>query len=65
MLGAVVGGIASALAGGAASKLFGSNNQQQNAPESNGLATDANVVGMGDSGIRSAIQGSNTPAPMH
>ena len=63
MLGAVVGGIASALAGGAASKLFGSNNQQQNAPESNGLATDANVVGMGDSGIRSAIQGSNTPAP--
>lgn len=63
MLGSVVGGIASALAGGAASKLFGSNKQQQNIPESNGLATDANVVGMGDSGIRSAIQGSNTPAP--
>lgn len=63
MLGSVVGGIASALAGGAASKLFGSNKQQQNTPESNGLATDANVVGMGDSGIRSAIQGSNTPAP--
>lgn len=63
MLGSVVGGIASALAGGAASKLFGSNKQQQNTPESNGLATDANVVGMGDSGIRSVIQGSNTPAP--
>lgn len=63
MFGTIIGGVASALAGGAASKLFGGNKQQQNTPESNGLATDANVVGMGDAGIRSAIQGSNTPAP--
>lgn len=63
MFGSIIGGVASAIAGAGASKLFGGNKQQQNTPESNGLATDSNTIGMGDAGIRSAIQGSNTPAP--
>src|SRR5467141_1275110 len=64
MFGAIAGGIASALAGGAMSKLFGggqkaaSGGMQVDVP-----ATDNNTVGMGDAGIKSAIQGSNVPNP--
>src|SRR5206468_10763430 len=62
MFGAIAGGIASALAGGAMSKLFGGGQK----PASGGiqgdvLATDNNTVGMGDAGIKTAIQGSNVP----
>src|SRR5438552_11790141 len=57
MFGAIAGGIASALAGGAMSKLFGGGIQ------GDVLATDNNTVGMGDAGIKSAIQGSNVPNP--
>src|SRR5205823_14852727 len=53
----IAGGIASALAGGAMSKLFGGGFQ------GDVLATDNNTVGMGDAGIKSAIQGSNVPNP--
>src|SRR5688500_20348415 len=64
MFGAIAGGIASALAGGAMSKLFGGGQK----PASGGiqrdvLATDNNTGGMGDAGIKSAIQGSNVPNP--
>src|SRR5687768_18588788 len=64
MFGAIAGGIASALAGGAMSKLFGGGQK----PASGGiqgdvLATDNNTVGMGDAGIKCAIQGSNVPNP--
>src|SRR5437763_16943693 len=64
MLGAIAGGIASALAGGAMSKLYGGG-QQAASGQSQGdvLATDNNNVGMGDAGIKSAIQGSNGPNP--
>src|SRR5260370_13143029 len=64
MFGAIAGGIASALAGGAMSKLFGGG--QKAAPggiQGDVLATDNNTVGMGDAGIKSAIQGSNVPNP--
>src|SRR2546422_9321495 len=64
MFGAIAGGIASALAGGAMSKLFGGGPKA--APggvQGDVLATDNNTVGMGYSGIKSAIQGSNVPNP--
>src|SRR2546430_15180652 len=64
MFGAIAGGIASALAGGAMSKLLG---RAQKAPsggiQGDVLSTDNNTVGMGDAGIKSAIQGSNVPNP--
>src|SRR5690606_14154136 len=64
MIGAIAGGIASAFAGGALSKLFGGG---QKAPsggiQGDVLATDNNNVGMGDGGIKSAIQRSNVPIP--
>src|SRR5256885_6933195 len=64
MSGAIAGGIASALAGGDMTKLFGGG-QKAAAGGSQGdvLATDKNTVGMGDAGIKSAIQGSNVPNP--
>src|SRR5258707_13749307 len=64
MFGAIAGGIASALAGGAMSKLFGGG-QKTGSGGSQGdvLATDNNTVGMGDAGIKSAIQGSNVTNP--
>src|SRR5260221_12416071 len=58
MFGAIAGGIASALAGGPMSKLFGGG--QKAAPrgiQGAELATDNNTVGLGDAGIKSAIQG--------
>lgn len=68
MLGAVVGGIVSALAGGAASKLFGGSQRgvsiMQQGAESAGLTNGGGAISMdSDQGIQSAIQGSNVPSP--
>src|SRR5437868_111571 len=64
MFGAIAGGIASALAGGAMSKLFGGGQKAaSDGIQGDVLATDNNTVGMGDAGIKSAIQGSNVPNP--
>src|SRR2546430_204459 len=64
MFGAIAGGIASALAGGAMSKLFGGGQKACfGVNQGDVLATDNNTVGMGDAGIKSAIQGSNVPNP--
>src|SRR5262245_64312077 len=62
MFGAIAGGIASALAGGAMSKLFGGGQKAASGGiQGDVLATDNNTVGMGDAGIKSAIQGCNVP----
>src|SRR5437762_1051711 len=64
MFGAIAGGSASALAGGAMSKLFGGGQKAASGGiQGDVLATDNNTVGMGDDGIKSAIQGSNVPNP--
>src|SRR5262245_3006652 len=64
MFGAIAGGIASALAGGAMSRLFGGGQTAASGgSQGDVLATDNNTVGMGDAGIKSAIQGSNVPNP--
>src|SRR5205809_5477390 len=64
MFGAIAGGIASALAGGAMSKSFGGGQKAGSGGiQGEVLATDNNTVGMGDAGIKSAIQGSNVPNP--
>src|SRR3989440_563462 len=64
MFGAIAGGIASGLAGGAMSKLFGGGQKAASGGiQGDVLATDNNPVGMGDAGIKSAIQGSNVPYP--
>src|SRR5438067_1075004 len=64
MFGAIAGGIASALAGGAMSKLFGGGQKAASGGmQGDVLATDNNTVGMGDAGIKSAIQGSNVSNP--
>src|SRR2546430_964151 len=64
MLGAIAGGIASALAAGAIPKLLGGGQKAASGGlQGDVLATDNNTVGMGDSGIKSAIQGSNVPNP--
>src|SRR2546422_9477803 len=64
MFGAIAGAIASALAGGAMSKLFGGGQKAASGGiQGDVLATDSNTVGMGDAGIKSAIQGSNVPNP--
>src|SRR5438132_555191 len=64
MFGAIAGGIACALAGGAMSKLFGGGQKAASGGiQGDVLATDNNTVGMGDAGIKSAIQGSNVPNP--
>src|SRR5713101_1207073 len=64
MFGAIAGGIASALAGGAMSRLFGGAQKAASGGiQGEVLATDNNTVGMGDAGIKSAIQGSNVPNP--
>src|SRR5947207_10526711 len=60
MFGAIAGGIASALAGGAMSKLFGGGQKAASGGiQGDVLATDNNTLGMGDAGIKSAIQGSD------
>src|SRR3989449_11475077 len=62
MFGAIAGGIASALAGGAMSKLFGGGQKAAcGGTQGDVLASDNNTVGIGDAGIKSAIQGSNVP----
>src|SRR5437667_11192603 len=64
MFGAIAGGIASALAAGAMSKLFGGGQTAASGGiQGDVLATDNNTVGMGDAGIKSAIPGSNAPNP--
>src|SRR5829696_721663 len=55
MFGAIAGGIASALAGGAMSKLFrGGQKAASGGIRGDVLATDNNTVGMGDAGSKSA-----------
>src|SRR5476651_2017484 len=64
MFRAIGGGIASAFAGGAMSKLFGGGQKAASGGiQGDVLSTDNNIVGMGDAGIKSAIQGSNVPNP--
>src|SRR5687767_15396132 len=64
MFGAIAGGIASALACGAMTKLFGGGQKAASGGIQGDVhATDNNTVGMGDAGIKSAIQGSNVPNP--
>src|SRR2546427_11041402 len=64
MFGAIAGGIASAIAGCAMSKLFGGGQKAASGGiQGDVLATDNNTVGMGDAGIKSAIQGSNVSNP--
>src|SRR5712692_10634107 len=64
MFGAIAGGIASALAGGAMSKsLRGCQKAASGGIQGDVLATDNNTGGMGDAGIKSAIQGSSVPNP--
>src|SRR2546429_286474 len=64
MFGAIAGGIASARAGGAMSKLFGGGQKAGSGGiQGDELATDNNTVGMGGAGIKSEIQGSNVPNP--
>src|SRR5215467_10803971 len=56
MFGAISGGIASALAGVAMSKLFvGGQKAASGGIQGDVLATDNNTVGMGDAGIKSAV----------
>src|SRR5260221_7958306 len=64
MFGEIAVGIPSARAGGAMSKLFGVGKKAASGGiQGDVLATDNNTVGMGDAGIKSAIQGSNVPNP--
>src|SRR5260221_14107247 len=64
MFGANAGGIASALAGGAMSKLFGVGQKAASGGiQGDVLDTVNNTVGMVVAGIKSAIQGSNVPNP--
>src|SRR5450631_1289550 len=58
MFGAIADGIASALAGGTVSKLFGGGQKAASGGiQGDVLATDNNTVGMGDGGIKYGIQG--------
>src|SRR6266700_3190167 len=53
-----------AITSGAMSKLFGGGQKAASGViQGDVLATDNNTVGMGDAGIKSAIQGSNVPNP--
>src|SRR3989442_1504322 len=64
MFGAIAGGIGSILTGGALANLFGwGPKSASRRVKGDVLATDNNTVGMGDAGIKSAIQGSNVPNP--
>src|SRR5262245_48764601 len=64
MLGAIAGGIASALAGRAMSRLFGGGQKAASAGiQGHELAADNNRVGMGDGQITSAIEGTTVPNP--
>src|SRR5438876_12105145 len=64
MGGVIAGRVAPALAAGDMSKLVGGGRKAVvGGIQGDVLATDNNTVGMGDAGIRSAIQGSNVPTP--
>src|SRR5947207_2309290 len=64
MLGAIAGDIDCRLSRGALSTLFEcGQNTASGGIQGDVLATDNNTVGMGDAGIKSAIQGSNVPNP--
>src|SRR5256885_58245 len=64
MFGAIAGGIFYNNAGGAMSKLFGGGQKAASGGiQGDVLATDNNTVGIGNAGIKSAIQGSNVPKP--
>src|SRR2546423_15163074 len=64
MCDAMADGIATALAGGAMSNLFGGGQKAASGGiQGDVLATENNTEGMGDAGIKSAIQGSNVPNP--
>src|SRR5258708_5787431 len=64
MFGAIAGGIAFALAGGAMSKLFrGGQKATPRGIQCTLVSTNNNSLGMGGAGIKSAIQGSNVPNP--
>src|SRR5690606_7882424 len=64
MFGAIAVGIASALAGGAMPILFGGGQKAASGGiQGDVLATDNNTVGMGDAGIKAAIQGCNVTNP--
>src|SRR5688500_14138080 len=59
MFGAIAGGIASAVAGGAMSKLFGGGQTAASGGiQCAVLATANNIVGIGDAGYKSTIEGS-------
>jgi hypothetical protein len=62
MFGAIAGGIASSLAGGLINKAFGGGQSASSTGvQGDVLASDNNVIGANDAGIKSAIQGSNPP----
>src|SRR5262245_19542243 len=64
MFGAIADVIASVLAGGGVSKLFGVGRiAASGGIQVDVLATDNNTVGMGDARIKPAFQGSNVPNP--
>src|SRR2546427_12527579 len=64
MFGSIAGGIASARAGGAMAKLLGCGHKAASGGiQGDVLAADNNTVGMGDAGIKPAIQASNVPTP--
>src|SRR2546422_11349542 len=60
----IASGIASAVSGGTMFKLLGGSQKAASGGiKGDVLATDINTVGMGDAGIKSAMQGSNVPNP--
>src|SRR5215470_8560447 len=64
MGGGIPDGVACPRAGGAMSKLCGGGEKAASGGiQGDVLATDNNTVGMGDAGIKSAIQGSTVPNP--
>src|SRR5579875_1933594 len=64
MFGAIAGGMADLIPASPMSKLFGGGQKAASGGiQGDVLATDNNTVGMGDAGIKSAIQGSNVPNP--
>src|SRR2546428_472185 len=64
MFGAIAGGIASALAGGAISKLFdGGQKAASGGILGDGVATENNTVRRGEAGVKAALDGSNVPNP--
>src|SRR5260370_16645929 len=64
MFGGIVGCIGCAVGGGGMVKLFGGGQKGGSGGiQGDVVANDNNTVGMGDAGIKSAIQGSNVPNP--